>query len=397
MAFALIFSCLAHAEEPFAPLPDDSVEVSLLTCDPHDEVYSLYGHTALRYHDLRNGDDWVFNYGVFNFKKPFFVLRFMFGLTDYELGVVPYRFFQAEYRRFGCAVSEQVLNLTAEEKRDLRLALEENYKEENRVYRYNFLFDNCTTRTRDVIERSIGSKVEYGPQKDRRPLDESCNTYRKLLHALTAGHRWAQFGDDLCLGMRADLEITWREKQFLPHMLMADVQEGTITGKDGARPMVKTARYAIEPGVQFVSEGFPLTPLQCFGVLLALSLAVAVAELRRGKTFVAWDALLMTLVGVMGLVVGLLFFSQHPTTSTNLQIFLLCPATFVFLPSVVRRRTTIYWKLSLIMLILFFLGAFLQDYAEGMELLALCLLSRVCVNLYLAAQGKNIKAKKTTR
>ena len=93
----------------------DSVEVSLLTCSPHEEIYSLYGHTALRWHDLRSNEDLAFNWGVFDFRKPYFVLRFVFGLTDYELGTVPMKYFTEEYRNVGSSVTEQVLNLTAEE------------------------------------------------------------------------------------------------------------------------------------------------------------------------------------------------------------------------------------------------------------------------------------------
>ena len=91
----------------------DSVEVSLLTCSPHEEIYSLYGHTALRWHDLRSGEDLAFNWGIFNFKKPYFVLRFVFGLTDYELGAIPMKYFMEEYRSVGSSVTEQVLDLTA--------------------------------------------------------------------------------------------------------------------------------------------------------------------------------------------------------------------------------------------------------------------------------------------
>ena len=92
----------------------DSVEVSLLTCSPHEEIYSLYGHTALRWHDLRSNEDLAFNWGVFDFRKPYFVLRFVFGLTDYELGTVPMKYFTEEYRNVGSSVTEQVLNLTAD-------------------------------------------------------------------------------------------------------------------------------------------------------------------------------------------------------------------------------------------------------------------------------------------
>ena len=104
----------------------DSVEVSLLTCSPHEEIYSLYGHAAIRWHDQRNGTDLAFNWGMFNFKKPYFALRFVFGLTDYELGVVPYQYFLEEYRQCGSSVTEQVLDLTAEEKEAMYRALSEN-------------------------------------------------------------------------------------------------------------------------------------------------------------------------------------------------------------------------------------------------------------------------------
>ena len=91
--------------------PFDSVEVSLLTCSPHEEIYSLYGHTALRWHDLSKGDDIAFNWGVFDFRKPFFVGRFVFGLTDYELGAYPYPLFRQEYMAYGSSITEQVIDL----------------------------------------------------------------------------------------------------------------------------------------------------------------------------------------------------------------------------------------------------------------------------------------------
>ena len=135
----------------------DSVEVSLLTCSPHEEIYSLYGHSALRWHDLRaeRNVDVVYNWGLFDFQKPHFVLRFVFGLTDYEVGGFPYPLFLEEYKYVGSSVTEQVINLTNSEKARLSEAMRENLRPENRVYRYNYFYDNCSTRPRDIIERSI--------------------------------------------------------------------------------------------------------------------------------------------------------------------------------------------------------------------------------------------------
>ena len=141
LSFSLFFSDVRGQQNSN---PMDSVVLSLLTCSPHEEIYSLYGHTAIRYHDLRTDEDMVFNWGIFNFKAPHFVLRFIFGLTDYELGLMPFDRFCEYYKKWGSSVTEQVLNLTADEKRSLITAMMVNYQPENRTYRYNFFFDNCS-------------------------------------------------------------------------------------------------------------------------------------------------------------------------------------------------------------------------------------------------------------
>ena len=97
----------------------DSIEFSLLTCSPSTEIYALYGHTAIRYRNMTNGDDWAFNYGLFDFGAPNFIWRFTKGECDYELGIIPYDLMEEEYRRRGSAVYAQVLNLTREEKENL--------------------------------------------------------------------------------------------------------------------------------------------------------------------------------------------------------------------------------------------------------------------------------------
>ena len=103
-------------------------------------------------------------------------------------------------------------------------------------------------------------------------------------------------------------------------------------------------------------------------------------EWRRGRTFVWWDALLMLLTGLPGMLLLLMFFSEHPATSTNLQILLLNPVALLFIPSVLRRRRTRWFTISLFCLIAFFVGGIWQDYAEGMELVALSLLLRYWIH-----------------
>lgn len=125
---------------------NDSIRLSLLTCAPGEEIYSLFGHTAIRYENSSQGIDVVFNYGLFSFNTPNFIFRFSLGETDYQLGATDYERFAAEYAFFGRSVWQQTLNLTDEEKTELIRLLQENYRPENRVYRYNFFYDNCATR-----------------------------------------------------------------------------------------------------------------------------------------------------------------------------------------------------------------------------------------------------------
>ena len=140
----------------------DSVEVSLLTCEPGTETWSQYGHTAVRWHDKqRGGMDVAINYGVFTPDAPYFVLRFILGLTDYQLGVVPFGLFCAQYEYEKRAVCEQVLDLDNADKEAIFSALQVNMRPENVVYRYNYFYDNCTTRARDLLVSHLHGQVSY--------------------------------------------------------------------------------------------------------------------------------------------------------------------------------------------------------------------------------------------
>ena len=353
----------------------DSIEIGLITCSPHEEVYSLYGHTALRYHNLKTKEDLTFNYGVFNYNQPFFVLRFVFGKTDYELGIAPFDDFCDYYKKWGSEVSEQVLNLTPQEKRRLAQALAINWEPENRVYRYNFFYDNCATRPRDIIERSLDGLLTYPPTVIPAP------TFRQMVHEHTAHHPWAAMGNDLLLGVRADMPTTQREQHFLPENLKRDFDQAYILTADSARPLVKERRIVVPHGKQVVESEFPLSPNECMLVLTAIALGLFALEWRRRRTYAWWDATLMAVTGSAGILIGVMFFSEHPATSSNLQALLLNPLHLIFLRQVVRRNAkTRYWSLLIVLIVLFVVGGFWQDYAEGMYYLALILLSRYCIH-----------------
>ena len=365
----------------YAETPADSIRVSLLTCSPHDEIYSLYGHTAIRYEDKASKTDIVVNYGMFSFKKPFFVARFVLGLTDYEMGIQDCNDFCYEYQYFGSQVTQQEINLTPEEKGQLLKALQDNYANA-RVYRYNYFYNNCTTKARDIILKSINGKIEY-----KNAIDKSVS-FRDLIHGCNANYSWASFGNDLLLGFKADMQTTREEQQFLPDNLMRDFGQAKIVSADGsARPLVKNTEIIVKGNDYAIAGKTKVTPQFVFITLLLLIAAIVVAEFKTKKRFLWVDISLLLASGLAGLILFVMLFSEHPTTSTNLQIFILCPLNLYWAIYIIKnkrneRKLRKAWTFLSIMLCIGLSGRLIQVYAEGMPLLALSLLLKNCCNLY---------------
>ena len=365
----------------YAETPADSIRVSLLTCSPHDEIYSLYGHTAIRYEDKASKTDIVVNYGMFSFKKPFFVARFVLGLTDYEMGIQDFNDFCYEYQYFGSQVTQQEINLTPEEKGQLLKALQDNYANA-RVYRYNYFYNNCTTKARDIILKSINGKIEY-----KNAIDKSVS-FRDLIHGCNANYSWASFGNDLLLGFKADMQTTREEQQFLPDNLMRDFGQAKIVSADGsARPLVKNTEIIVKGNDYAIAGKTKVTPQFVFITLLLLIAAIVVAEFKTKKRFLWVDISLLLSSGLAGLILFVMLFSEHPTTSTNLQIVILCPLNLYWAIYIIKnkrneRKLRKAWTFLSIMLCIGLSGRLIQVYAEGMPILALSLLLKNCCNLY---------------
>ena len=128
----------------------DSIQISILTCSPGPAIYEVYGHTAIRVTNHTTGSDIVFNYGLFDFSSPNFIWRFTLGKTDYLLGADYYKNFERSYTRRGSEIYQQDLKISKEESEKLFQLLSIHAKPENRVYRYNFLDNNCATITTQI-------------------------------------------------------------------------------------------------------------------------------------------------------------------------------------------------------------------------------------------------------
>lgn len=311
----------------FSAGAQDRVRVSLLTCEPGTEIYALFGHTALRYEDPSRDIDWVFNYGVFSFNTPNFVYRFVKGETDYQLGIVPYRYFETEYALRGSSVYQQTLNLKPEEKLRLWQVLEENYLPQNRVYRYNFFYDNCTTRARDRIEQCIDGKIEY-------PEARSGLSFHDIVHQYTDGHEWEEFGIDLCLGAEADRSISGREQMFAPFYMKEAAEKAVIVASDGTRrPLVLEETKIVDAKPEPAEPILPFSPFAAGMILLLASIGIAAYYLHLRRIPHGWYVFLFAVQGLAGCVIAFLFFcSVHPTVGSNWLLALLNPLPLFYLP-----------------------------------------------------------------
>lgn len=372
---------------------NDSIRLSLLTCAPGEEIYSLFGHTAIRYENPSRGIDVVFNYGLFSFNTPNFILRFALGETDYQLGVTEYERFAAEYAFEGRSVWQQTLYLTSEEKNKLIRLLQENYRPENRVYRYNFFYDNCATRPRDKIEESITGDIipPIAPQDGSR-------SFRDIVHQYCKGHPWARFGIDMCIGSEADRPITQRQMMFAPFYLM-DAFSGTYirTGND-LRPLTSAKEEIITADPDYAdsdgSDHTP-TPLQCALLLFALTAAVSIYSIRRRKGAWGVDLVLFGTAGLAGCILAFLaLFSQHPAVSSNFLLCVFHPGHLLFLPYMVycirKGKKCWYLYLNFVILTLFIVlyPVIPQRFDFAVVPLALSLLIRSASHMIVTSKKK---------
>lgn len=347
LLFALCSFSLVSAEERW-----DSLRVSLLTCSPGSEIYELFGHTAIRIEDSSKGIDVVYNYGLFSFETPNFIWRFVKGETDYCLGAAYYADFRNEYDLRGSYIMQDELNLTADEKMKLLLLLQENSRPENRVYRYNYFFDNCTSRARDIIEEALQGTIIYGEMDEKK-------SFRDIVHHFTEDSPWSEFGIDLLIGSGADRLTTSREYLFVPDHLSDAFQRASVMRPNGdILPLVKENTVTSPLQVTKLGTGFPFTPFQTTGIVFVLTVILLFIERHYNKVFWLWDILLYGVQGLAGCVIAFLFFfSLHPTVDSNYLLIWLNPIPLLYLPVMVycirKRKRDLYHPISVAILLFF--------------------------------------------
>ncbi len=319
----IVQSVRVNAQEK--PL-SDSAYISLITASPGQEIYAQYGHTAIRVADPKNGFDLVFNYGLFDFNSPNFIYRFVKGETDYVCGAFSYSDFLLEYQMENRNVFEQVLNLKPREKEVVWQALVKNIQPEFRTYRYNFFFNNCSTKPRDVVVKGVEGKVDYR-------ANGYFPTLRSVIHHYTNSHPWTQFGIDLLIGAQSDDSASLSDQQFAPELLFKSFATAVIIDDSAKiRPLVLETRQAVSQDASRLPKPSRLPgPAPVAWFLCLIVAACTLYEILKHKHFQAVTAVVYGIFGVIGSIIAfMVLFSIHPTTHVNYLLLWLNPLHLLF-------------------------------------------------------------------
>jgi hypothetical protein len=307
---ALLFIILLVSSKTFAQTPlSPASNISLLTCGPGDEMYSVFGHTAIRVNDPATGVDVVYNFGMFDFNTPNFYGKFVKGNLQYFVDISSYEDFIYTYQYNNREVIEQALNITLQQKQAIADELNSILLSDRKFYTYKFIHRNCTTMVADVINNHISVKISL------ENTDKGM-TYREILYNSLTGHFFENLGISLVFGHLTD-EVS--EKLFLPKELMEGITNTKIQeGGSLAKSTVTVNKVSDK------KTGFSFNSFFTFGVVCLLLMIVS------GKKPVQQFVLAsMGFLGVFFCFVSL--YSSHPELKFNYNILLVNPLFLLLL------------------------------------------------------------------
>jgi hypothetical protein len=320
--------------------PGNDTLVYLITCGPGTETYSIYGHSAIRIVFPVNHQDLVFNWGVFDFETPHFVWKFAKGRLDYMLAVESMKSFTSEYFYEKRYVLCQKLNISPAETKRMILLIIENLRPENVKYRYDFFYDNCSTRIRDLIEKTMGKSLLYPPETgERRP------TFRQLITGYQRGVPWLTFGIDLLLGAPVDKRASYRDLMFLPLYMQKELSEAVVNRDGKMVPLLQNPDSILDFPVPVLRQNYLETP--AFVLTIFFTSILLVSALVKKRRFIRWlDIVLFFVFSLLAvLMVFFNFFADHVQVKLNFNIVWINPLIiFCFVSLIINKPGRIWFK-----------------------------------------------------
>lgn len=313
----LLFSeNIQAAGEKLSPVAD----VSIITCSPGEDLYSVFGHSAIRISDPMNNIDYVYNYGTFDFGTPNFYLKFARGKLDYMLSVEYFKDFIASYIEEKRSVWEQTLDLTHSEKQKLFDLLETNAKPENKYYKYDFFYDNCATRIRDIFQKALNNKIVFPDLKGTKKL-----SFRELIDPYMEYQKWSDFGIDVLMGLPSDKTTRSEQYMFLPDELKNGFETAKI--KNSERKLVKSTTTIYDAKRSIVGTAVTFTPNIVFWSLFIIVALFSLLLWRKNPKRYWFDFFHFFIYGLLGILFLLMWIAtDHKVTPWNLNILWALPS-----------------------------------------------------------------------
>ncbi|MEM7186063.1 MAG: DUF4105 domain-containing protein [Bacteroidota bacterium] len=346
----------------------DDAQISILTVGPGANLNDKFGHNSFRIKDTATNRDWVFNYGTYDFSTPNFYTKFARGKLLYSLSVESFENFYNRYQRQNRWVKEQVLNLDSNQRSRLFEYLINNAQPENKDYKYDFFFDNCATRIRDVLVTALPGEVQY---QDDYVAEE--NTFRELIAQNVNWNSWGSLGMDIAIGAVTDVNATPWEHQFLPDFVFEAAQTATVSRNGATLPLVSGYEVIYENTPNDDSGSFFMSPLFVFGLIALLLLWVTYRDYQKGTRSRYLDALLFLITGLIGVFLLLLWFAtDHSATANNFNLLWAFPFSILFITLIAKKRPK-NWLRKYIVFLLLLLALLTLHSITGIQRFALAL------------------------
>ncbi|WP_164905195.1 lipoprotein N-acyltransferase Lnb domain-containing protein [Aequorivita ciconiae] len=366
LLFFLLSGFISHAQ--FGSLSPAS-EISIITIGPGTELYDKFGHSAFRIKDSLSGVDVAFNYGVYDFETPNFYTKFAQGKLLYELRVDYFNSFFQQYVSENRWVKEQVLNLTPTEKQEISDFLWNNALPENKKYKYDFFFDNCATKIRDVVQRVLGNKLEYTDDYLPKNL-----TFRDLIQQNLNANTWGSMGIDIALGAVIDRKAKPIEYQFLPNYIYEGAAHAFIHRDNTNEPLVKATKVLFKSNPMPSQSNFLSSPLFILGIIALLIIYITFKDYLKKVRSRYLDGIIFLFTGLIGVFLLLLWFAtDHTATANNYNLLWAFPISIGVTVAVVRKISSPLLK-RYVFLLLLLLALLAIHWISGVQIFAIALL-----------------------
>jgi hypothetical protein len=316
LVFFIVIICGLAVTSSYA----NGIRASLITCGTGEELYASFGHSGIRIIDSTNNTDMIYNYGMFDFSDPNFYAKFVKGTLLYFSDKEPTEQFTYIYQIDKREVKEQVLNLTPEKALELKTMLDNNNLEQNKYYHYDFLFNNCSTKLRDIFEKLYGNQLQF-----KKVLPDDSLTFMGMLNSYLITKHAERIGIDIILCSRVNDKMTNRESMFLPEWLSDNFAAATVNGQ----PLVLETKILLPDGEV---KTMPTNTLAWVFGLIGL-LVITCSFVVKSKLFwKIFDAVLFTILGILGCFFIFMWFgSDHIETKHNLCMLWALPTHLLWL------------------------------------------------------------------